>query len=262
MSDQQREKPTAPWLKGMTSEEFEAWWASGPIARHWLHFDDSQKDQARKAKLLHKEIATHKDVDARMIFALMSLASDVYLELCKREQYQRGRHAVWGKHRNEFFRASATLKENPFPPADLQSVSRHSEVLAITAESIVTKKIRQDAKSAAINTKEPQIFLQKLIFLDSIPGTKNRYLRSFFACLFAKVLKTNRGGFIGRIIQFCFHERLTAKGLKQSRVDFRESFPNWGGIADQLLRALQPLKAKALEAAATNVTPGLGTGQG
>jgi len=235
---------SALWLKGMTAEEFEAWWSQGLIAKKWFNLTESQRGQARNIKLLYKDILTRRDVDVGLIFGLMSLASDLHRELIKNSAYVDGCHGVWAEHHSEFLKAVRTLKENPFAPPALKSLSADVESIASGAKHLIANELYQGAKNAVAKTREPDHFLGGLIFLDSMPGAKSRYLRSFFACLFAKHLKTNRKGLIGRILQFCFDERLTAKGLKQTRADFRESFPNWRRIADHLFGALRFPKSK------------------
>ena len=112
-----KELTSPPWFKGMTAEEFEARWSEGRLAKEWFDLSREQRFQTHNVKLLLKEIATGKDVDVGLIFALMSLAHDLYLNLIERRAYQKGRYDAWGEVHAEFFGATKTLKENPFAAA-------------------------------------------------------------------------------------------------------------------------------------------------
>lgn len=224
----------------MTAEEFEAWWSKGRLAKEWFDLSGPQQVQALNVKLLFKEIATGKDVDAGVIFALMSLASDLSLELIRRRAYRQGRHDVQGERRAELLRAIRTLKENPLAAPLLKTLAVDLEPVLTAGKRMIKRndaEIRQEALGAAVKSSHPDTFLNNLMLLDSMPGAKHsRHLRSFFACLFAEHC---RGSLVAKIIKFCFGEK---GALRQARAEFNRSFPNWRGVAKQLFKALQPPK--------------------
>lgn len=80
-----------PVLKGMTDRKFEAWWSEGRLSKEWFNLSASQQAKAKNIKLLFKTIATEDNVDHDLIYALMSLASNLRAELIRQRAYQRVR---------------------------------------------------------------------------------------------------------------------------------------------------------------------------
>jgi hypothetical protein len=235
-------------FSGMTPEEFEAWWSQGPSVERALELNQSQRAQALKIKLLFKQIATRKDIDAGLTFALMGLASDLYVELVRREAYLKGRHAAWGEVSGDFLGAIRTLKSSPLAFPAVRDLAAAYELASTAANGTMKRRddeTRHGARAALAKTRDPLAFLRGLMFLDSMPGAKSRYLRSFFACLFMKQLK-HGADLVGKVIQFCFREQMKPGTLREARRGFNELFPNWPGVSKRLLATLQAPRRQAL----------------
>ena len=234
-----RELTKAPWLRTMTVDQFEAWWETGRISKEWFNLTDKQKARAADIKLLFRAIATRTDVDGGLIFVIMDLAGNLHRELIRLSAYENGGQSVWSEQHRRFLIALRTIRENLFASDSFKYASANLEPVVAKARHLPAVHIRQGVKNTLTSTNKPEVFIAGLVFLDSTPGAKSRYLRSFFACIFFEQLKTNHKGIVGRLIRFCFREKLTAVALKQARADFRKLFPNWRTIAEQLHNTLR-----------------------
>jgi hypothetical protein len=246
-----KESISAPWLKGMTDDEFNAWWETGPLMQKWFDLNQAQRHEAHHVKMVFKDITTQNEIDAGLVFGLMQLATDLQAKLIERQAYMRGYRSAITETRAALLGATRTIMENPLADTALKSLSMATEMALSNATNTVKRndaKSRQEAKNTAARCREPRSFLEGLITLDAMPGAKHsRHLRSFFACLFAEHFKpdASRAGLVVKIIKFCFHEKMNSAALKQARAAFKRSFPNWRGVAKQLFKALQPRLKRA-----------------